>query len=273
MFKDFGKAAKDLLGKNYGFGENKIEVESSGGDAGFDTSWSSKGSSKVETHFKKLPNNTSLDIECASNANVTATLKMKDLFPGATVKTKAGTATNMFVGLEYVQDAASLTADVDIADSPVFNVSALFSQAAFTCGGSIKATQDAGLAEYALGVGYGEKKSFEVTAKLSETVAPKPKPLSLLVQYIHHVTPSASLGASFNRSMTDSPTSTTALGGTYKMEGGTKLGLKIDSDSKLGAHAIHQLKDGFTLTQCLQLDVKDMKAPHKFGINLKYKPQ
>jgi hypothetical protein len=197
---------------------------------------------------------------------------MKSLAPGLTVKTKASTNSNMFLGLEYMQDKASLSADVDVGRSgPVFNASALFQQSAFTCGGSLKVLPDAGLSDYAMGLGYGEAKKFEVTAKLTETFAPKPKPLSLLVQYIHFVNGSISCGAQFSRSLDDAATTTTALGGTYKMEGGTKVGVKIDSSSKLGLHSIHPLNDGVTLTQSLQLDVANLSSNHKYGFNLKFK--
>merc|ERR1712226_47293 len=270
LFKDLGKPTKDLLSKNYDFGEHKVEISSGAGDASFDTNWSSKGKSKLETHYK-LPNNTNLDIECASNSDITATLKMKGLAPGLTVKTKASTTSNMFLGLEYMQDKASLTADVDVGSSgPVFNGSALFQQSSFTCGGSLKVV-DAGLSDYALGLGYGEAKNFEVTAKFTETFAPKPKPLSLLVQYIHFVNGSISCGAQFSRALDEAGTSTTALGGTYKMPGGTKVGVKIDSSSKLGLHSIHPLNDGVTLTQSLQLDVANLSSNHKYGFNLKFK--
>jgi voltage-dependent anion channel protein 2 len=272
LFKDLGKPAKDLLCKNYSFGEHKIELSSSAGDASFDTEWSSKGKSKVETHYK-LPNKASLDVECGNDSTITGTLKMKQLAPGLVVKAKTSTRASAFLGLEYTQNVASLTADIDYSASkgPVINASAILAQNAFTAGGSLKLLPDSGLADYALGLGYGEAKTFDITAKLSETIAPKPKPLNLLVQYIHYVSPSVSYGASFSRTISDSPSSATTLGGTYKTPQGTKVGLKIDSASKLGAHVVHEVTDNVTFIQSFELDVSNLASPHKYGFNLKFK--
>jgi len=273
LFKDFGKPAKDLLGKNYGFGERKIEINSSAGDAEFDTEWSSKGNSKMETHYK-MPNNTSLDVEFESNSNVNATAKMKNVVTdGLTLKGKLNTESKMFFGLEYMMDNMSLTADAEHqASGATFNFSTLYHQNSFSCGGNVKVLgNDLLIGDYAVGLGYSEPKKFEVTAKVSEGLAPKKTDLAVLVQYIHYINSTVTCGASFQRTLVDAPKSTTTLGGTYKLNGGTKLGLKIDSDSKLGMHAIHQLNDDITLTQSLQLDVSQASSPHKFGFNLKFK--
>jgi len=271
LFKDFGKPAKDLLGKNYGFGERKIEINSSAGDAEFETEWSSKGNSKMETHYK-MPNNTSLDVEFESNSTVNGTLKMKNVVDGLTVKGKLNTESKAFLGLEYMIDNMSLTADAEsLASGPVFNMSALCHQNSFTCGGAVKVLPDLLIGDYAVGLGYSEPQKFEVTAKVSEALAPKKTDLAVLVQYIHYINSTVTCGASFQRTLVDAPKSTTTLGGTYKLSGGTKLGLKIDSDSKLGMHAIHQLNDDITLTQSLQLDVSQASSPHKFGFNMKFK--
>jgi len=205
FFKDFGKSAKDLLEKNYGFDDHKIELSTQSKDTTFNAEWSAKAAAKLETEFK-LPNSTSLNIEALSDNKVTATLKLKDALPGATLKSKASTNNKIFVGVEYIHALGSFTGELDhdLVKGSVLTASGLVSQKKFNLGGSVKLLPNSGLAEYVLGGGYEEKGAFELTAKLSENIE-KSGPAQLLLQYIHYARPDLTYAARFSRSLEETP--------------------------------------------------------------------
>jgi hypothetical protein len=272
LFKDFGKAAKDLLSKNYDSDKHKIEVSSKTKDVSFDGEWSSKGNSKLESEYK-LPNNVAFNLELLSDGQVTGTFKLKDFArPGLTLKSKTSTANKAFIGVEYVQDFGTITADVDhdiVKQSTVLNVSSLFSRRNFLAGGSVQVTPKDGLTKYEIGAGFIEPSTFEVTAVVSEDLVKASAP-QVLVRYIHFVDKTWTYGAKFNTSLESPAKSSVELGGAYNLNSDTKLGLKIDSASQLGFHHVSKLNPNVTLTQSLQLDLNDRSAPHKFGLGVKF---
>jgi len=270
--KDLGKDAKDLLGKNYNFGENKVELASKANDVSFETEWSSKGDAKFQTEFS-TPNNTSVKVECLASNQVTGTFKAKDVVEGATLTLKAATTNKFFAGVEYTQGVAAVTTDLeyDTRSGPVFNASALLSQGKFRAGGAAKfAPQGNGLSEYKVGGGYVEDKTFGVYAHVSESFD-KPAPPQLLLQYIHFAKPDTTLGAKLTRSLDDTAKTGVEIGGTYQLNSDTKVGAKIDNGARLGVYALYSLNRDVTLTQSLQLDVRDPSAPHKAGFGIKFK--
>eukprot|EP00301_Raphidiophrys_heterophryoidea_P011413 c17520_g1_i1.p1 GENE.c17520_g1_i1~~c17520_g1_i1.p1 ORF type:complete len:278 (-),score=93.96 c17520_g1_i1:192-1025(-) len=272
FFKDFGKPAKDLLDQNYNFDDHKLELKAATQDATFNVEWSAKAASKIETEYK-LPKSTALTIECLSDSKITATLKLKDVTPGATVKAKAATTNKAFVGVEYVNGLGSFTGEVDhdlVKQSSVVTVSGLVGQNNFLLGGSLQILPHAGVAAaYVLGGGYEEKGQYELTAKLTENLE-KRVPPQLLVQYIRYARPDLTYAARFTRSLEESPKTSLELGTVYAASSATKVGAKLNNSAQLGVYALHKINNSISLTQSYQLDVKDQAAPHRLGVGIKF---
>lgn len=269
LFKDFGKAAKDLLSKNYD-DKLKAEVSNKAGDVSFDGEWLSKGNSKVESEFK-LPNNVSVNVECLSDSKITGTFKLKDVFQGAVFKTKASTANKIFFGLEYTQEWGTVTGDADydvVKGVAAINASTLLKHKKFLVGGSVQLKQGTEISKFDIGLGYSEPKKYEVTAQLSEE--PNNAPPQLLVQYIHYADNLWTYAARVNNTLDSSPKTTVDLGGTYQHSADTKIGFKINNTGVLGLYLVAKADPNVTLTQSIQVDVNDRSAPHKFGFGVKF---
>jgi hypothetical protein len=272
LFKDFGKAAKDLLGKNYDFGDHKVEVSSRANDVDFSAEWGAKGAGKVETVFA-LPQKAQLTLEGDASNKVTGTVKAKNLMAGGTVKVKGSTRGNIFLGFEYLKEAGTFSIDVDESQKGrIVNASCLMQQNKLLLGGC--AQMDAhktDIMSYSLGLGYVEDGVYQVSAKLSDTPAKEGTDPSVLFQFIHFCSPRLSYAAKYTRSVSDSPKSDCEFGGVYKLNEQTKVGLKVSNSAHLGMHAMHQLNDQVSLTQSMRLNVSDLAAPGAYGMSLKFK--
>jgi hypothetical protein len=273
LFKDFGKPAKDLLGKNYNYDKHKVELSSKTGDVKFDSEWTSGGKGKLEGECKISPDMTGT-LECLTDGKITGTVKIKNLFPGATTKLKGSTANTGFFGLEYAQDWGTLTSDVSHnADKGYSEMTstAMFNHRNFLVGGSVQlGFRDASMSvnRYDIGLGYAEKGKFEATTLVSEDCSGD-KPPKLMLQYIHFVDSKWTYGAKFETPLAADLKPDCELGGTFTVSSDTKVGAKITNTGLLGMYLLTKPDANVTLTHALQLDVNNRSAPHKFGFGIK----
>jgi len=275
LFKDFGKASKDLLSKNYTFDKNKIEFAAKDSDTSFEGEWTSAGSSKLEGEAK-IGAKTAANVEFLSDGKVTGTLKFKEIFPGALLKTKFSTANKLFLGLEYTRDSATFTAegDHDLKKSATeLNFSALFKPYTnVLLGGSLQLGADAtgaGINKYDIGVGYAQDKKYELTVNITEEVK-KSLPAQLQVNYIHYLDSLWTYSAKFSRAVVDNAKPAVELGGTYQLSSLSKVGAKISHTGLLGLYLVSRPDPNVTLTQSVQLDVTDNSTAHKVGFGVKF---
>eukprot|EP00298_Acanthocystis_sp_HF-20_P021129 c27286_g1_i1.p1 GENE.c27286_g1_i1~~c27286_g1_i1.p1 ORF type:complete len:290 (+),score=93.23 c27286_g1_i1:45-872(+) len=272
LFKDFGKAGKDLLTKEFNAAEQKVELKSSTSDVSFDSSWSSSNLGKVETDFK-LPRNSNVEFKLETDSNVTATYKIRELFPRTLFSVKATTSQNFNLGTEYRLAQGTTTADLEFSPSsgPLLHASALFNRNNYSAGGKVSlfAGDELRVKEYSVGLGFA-KDSVEITGSLSENTDKKTAPQALF-QFIHNVNPNFSYAARFTRTLEGSSKTSTEVGGQYKLNESSTVGAKLNQSAQLGLFALHKLNSNATLTQSFSLNVSQTSQPYQYGFALKFK--
>jgi hypothetical protein len=271
LFKDFGKATKDLLTKGFKSDEHKVEVKSSHENGSFESIWSSTSKSSVKTEINVCPKRLSAEVECESDGKVSTTVKY--IQKQTVFKVKGTTVPNLVVSAEHTRDKSTATAEVDhtLGGRTLINLSALYAKKWYLVGGnaSLSAENEIKLKEFTLGAGVLKDRT-EVNAFLSQNVE-KNAPPNAIFQFLHRVNPVFTYAARFSRSIEPSAKCTTELGGNYVISDNTTLGAKITNTAQVDITAKHDFNSFVSFTQSFGLNIAQPSVPYQYGFSIKMK--
>jgi len=273
LFKDLGKAGKDLLSKEFNATEQKVELKSSTSDVTFESSWTSTSQGKVVTNFQ-LPKSSNLEVEFSGDSNVIATLKHNLSAYNTLFNVKAATNKNYNIGGEYKRKDLSFTTDIELTPStgPLLHVSTLITRSCCSLGGKVSmfAGEELRVKEYSVGASYFAGAGSDVALTLSENSEKKTAPVGLF-QFLHKASPQFSYAARYTRTFEESPKSSSEVGGQYEVNNGLTVGAKLNQSAQLGFFALHKLNPNMSLTQAFSLNVAQTSQPYQYGFALKFK--
>lgn len=284
-FKDLGKAARDILTKDY-HGDRKLKVTTkTSNDVTFTTEGKMVNNSSVlgslSAKFKHSSGIRINKLAVNTHGRVNGEIFMDDVVDGATVNVKfedGNAGQNLggkdykqsgSVGIDYADNSMTVGANFDVVNGPTVNLNTVFAATdEILLGGNFKYNtgldEDSGSADvedYGVAVGYA---GADFDAVLNAGKMFKQVDLSVLHRVDNDTT--VAVQASYN---TGSQTKGLTLGGSWALDNDTSFQAKVDSNANLSFNYIQQINSSVKLGASVSLDAKDFAADtHSFGLSL-----
>jgi len=269
-YSDIGKQARDVFGKGYHFGLVKLDVKSKTSSGveftagGSTTTDGGKVTGSLETKYKIKEQGLSLTEKWNTDNSLNTTVDYEKLMPGlkltldGSFQPNSGDKAGKFK-TEYKHEKFLFNADLNLASSPVINMStsvghgpyALGYQTAFDSGKSTLTKHNLAIA-YNAGdmVLHGtatDSKAFGCGIYLKNS--PKLET---------GITASSAGGSS-----------TFGIGCKYTLGPDASLRAKVNNGSQIGLSYQQKLRDGITVTMSTNVDGTKLNEPgHKLGLSL-----
>jgi len=269
-YSDIGKQARDVFGKGYHFGLIKLDVKSKTSSGvefnagGSTTTDGGKVTGSLETKYKIKEQGLSLTEKWSTDNSLNTTVDYDKLLPGlkltldGSFQPNSGDKSGKFK-TEYKHEKFLFNADLNLASSPVINMSssvghgpyALGYQTAFDSGKSALTKHNLALAYNAgdmiLHATATDSKVFGGGVYLKNSPALETG-----------VTVSSSGGGS-----------TFGIGCKYTLGPDASLRAKVNNGSQVGLSYQQKLRDGITVTMSTNIDGTKLNEPgHKLGLCL-----
>jgi voltage-dependent anion channel protein 2 len=279
-FKDIGKAASDLLSKDFKVGKNSVEVKSKTLNGVTFTPSATKSGDKLTGSLEakyRFPGN--IEAEATLNTSgvlstkfeaidaiakgMTATVECETPAPGKTGVLNSGKCT-----FNYKQEMYACKASYDYYKSDL-SASATAGITGMTLGCSLDYNTDkSAFMKYAGAFQY-EQPDFTFTAKLAESIG---KNTVYTGSYFHKVSNSMQVGGELAKA-SDKESVDIAFGCVYKLDKDTSVKSKVDSDGILSASYKQKISPISTLTLAMAVDTVSLSEnKHKFGMQLNVTP-
>lgn len=274
-FADLGKAASDLLSKNFHFGVVNLEANTTAlNGAKFTTKGKHTtatggvgGSLECEMELRGMKYKESMTTDGVIHGSLTLddkllkSVKVEAAFDFAPDSGKMGGAIkSSYANCDY------LNATADVTSSGLLHASSVFGNIPFlngwVLGGQLSYdTANAKLVTQNLGVEYREK-DFVIHSGIYDS--------SKLVGSIHHqINDKLSAGAMLNWSNGPSTASLTFCG-KYDVDGTTFVKAKLDNNLALGVSYVQNLRDGVQVTLSGLVNGGKGEGGHKLGMSLNF---
>eukprot|EP00123_Amoebidium_parasiticum_P022490 comp8853_c0_seq1/m.4056 comp8853_c0_seq1/g.4056 ORF comp8853_c0_seq1/g.4056 comp8853_c0_seq1/m.4056 type:complete len:281 (-) comp8853_c0_seq1:244-1086(-) len=271
-FADLSKSAKDLLSKDYAFGEVKVEINSKtshGVELKSTGTVPNKGgqlSGTFESKYFHAPMNAMFTEKWNTKNVLTQVVELKNLSDGVTAEMEASYAPNTGditgkVTVDYSKPHLRVIAVGDLFNGPVATVSGVFAAdngLLFGAEGGYN-VQSGALTTNTFAFGYAQK-DFTTVITTDGTA---------FNTHIHH-NASAKVDAAINIGFSRGKNDTAfAFGTTYKLEDGAYLKAKLNQAGEVGLGYTQSLRPGVKLTVGVNVDTKNITADaHKIGLAL-----
>jgi len=270
-YSDIGKQARDVFGKGYHFGLVKLDVKSktssgvefsAGGSSSTD---GGKVTGSLETKYKIKEHGLSLTEKWNTDNSLNTTVDYDKLCEGlkltldGSFQPNSGDKSGKFK-TEYKHEKFLFNADLNLASSPVVNMSTSVGHGAYSLG--YQTAFDSGksaLTKHNLALAYHAGVMFlHGTASVSKVfgggVYLKNSP-----KLETGVTASSAVGGS----------SSFGIGCKYSLGPDASLRAKVNNASQVGLSYQQKLRDGITLTMSANIDGNKLNEPgHKLGLAL-----
>jgi len=269
-FSDIGKQARDVFGKGYNFGVVKLDVKSKSSNgvefnaAGSSSTDGGKVSGSLETKYKIAEHGISLTEKWNTSNSLATTVDYEKLVPGlkltldSTFEPNSGAKSGKFK-TQYKHEKLLFNADLNLAASPVVNMSAAVGSGPYTLGYQTAFdTGKSALTKHNLALGYSSGDMvLHATATDSKVFGGG--------VYLKN---SSSLETGVTLS-SSSAASSFGVGCKYNLGPDASVRAKVDNASQVGLSYQQKLRDGVTLTMSANIDGTKLNEPgHKLGIAL-----
>jgi len=269
-YADIGKQARDVFGKGYHFGLIKLEVKSkaasgvefnAGGTSSMD---SGKVNGSLEMKHKMKDQGLTLTEKWTTENSLSTTLDYDKLVPGlkltleSNFKPETGDKAGKFKS-EYKHEKFVFNGDLNLAKSPVVNMSTSLGHGAYAIGyqtafDSTKST----LTKHNIAL------SYSAGDMIIHATANDSKQFGGGV-YLKN-SPKLETGVTI---ATGGGSSSFAVGAKYILGPDACIRAKVNNQSQIGCSYQQKLRDGITLTLSSNLDATKLNEPgHKLGLAL-----
>jgi len=277
-FDDLGKAASDLINKNYHFGFVNLDAKTTSANG---MTFTTKGvhntntgavNGGIETEMS-LANGVTFTESLGTDNVINSTLSLDDkLANGLKVDIESsfvpdsGKMNAALKAAYTANDMVNATVDIDCSTKPTIQLSSVFGGIPSLKGFSVgcQASYDtANLSLVSPNIGFSyQDGDFLLHAGVNDS--------SKYVGSVHHqISEKLSAGALVNYT-SGSSSSTITLGGKYIMDANSFVKAKINNDLHLGVSYVQNLRDGVQLTMSGLVNTKGLnEGGHKIGLNLK----
>lgn len=269
-FSDIGKQARDVFGKGYNFGLVKLDVKSKSSSgvefnaAGSSSTDGGKVSGSLETKYKIAEQGLSLTEKWNTSNSLTTTVDYEKLVPGlkltldGTFEPNSGAKSGKFK-TEYKHEKILFNADLNLAASPVVNISSSVGSGPYTVGYQTAFdTGKSGLTKHNLALAYS---SGDMVLHVTATDA-KVFGGGVFLKN------SSSLETGVTVA-TSAASSSFGVGCKYSLGPDASVRAKVNNASQVGLSYQQKLRDGVTLTLSANIDGNKLNEPgHKLGIAL-----
>jgi len=270
-YADIGKQARDVFGKGYHFGLVKLDVKSKTSSGveftagGSSTTDGGKVTGSLETKYKIKEQGLSLTEKWNTDNSLNTTVDYEKLMPGlkltldGSFQPNSGDKVGKFK-TEYKHEKFLFNADLNLASSPVINMStsvghgpyALGYQTAFDSGKSA-------LTKHNLALAYNAGDMILHATATDSKIFGGGIYLKNSPKLETGVTVSTSAGGS----------STFGIGCKYTLGPDASLRAKVNNGSQIGLSYQQKLRDGITVTMSTNVDGTKLNEPgHKLGLSL-----
>eukprot|EP00164_Ancoracysta_twista_P000165 GFYU01000238.1.p1 GENE.GFYU01000238.1~~GFYU01000238.1.p1 ORF type:complete len:282 (+),score=128.07 GFYU01000238.1:64-909(+) len=273
LFKDLGKAATDLINKEY-TNDTKFEVKTNSADGatftvnGAKAAKDGKASGSVSGKFKIAAGDASTTVtgKIATSGALTAEGTLEGIADGLKITlnaSAAGKPSGKF-GVEYCADAFAAHADFD-AYAASGAASVLFASNGFSVGGAADFKLDSGLSGGNFGFGYTAS-DFGVHGFYKAKADNLHKGVCTS-NFIHTVNKECSIAAQHTHDIA-AGTDSMSFGGSYKQDKQTTYKARINNNGILNVAYITALQPGVTMTVSGEVNTLKLdKDSHKVGLN------
>jgi len=269
-FSDIGKQARDVFGKGYNFGVVKLDVKSKSSNgvefnaAGSSSTDGGKVSGSLETKYKIAEHGVSLTEKWNTSNSLATTVDYEKLVPGlkltldSTFEPNSGAKSGKFK-TQYKHEKLLFNADLNLAASPVVNMSAAVGSGPYTLGYQTAFdTGKSALTKHNLALGYSSGDMVLHATATDSKVFGGGVYLKNSSSLETGVTLSSSAAAS-----------SFGVGCKYNLGPDASVRAKVDNASQVGLSYQQKLRDGVTLTMSANIDGTKLNEPgHKLGLAL-----
>lgn len=273
-FADIGKPVKDLLSKDFPYGESKLEVKTQAPNGVSFTTTGSKTDAgihaEIKEKFSHKPTGTTFTSVYTSNNLVKLDVEGSDFFSGATAE--VNTVLSPFIpGKQdlklkggYSHEMAKVNASVDLLKAkPVLNADLAVGSQGVVAGAKIGYEVGGDLTAYDIAGGYTDKNfslAFHILNKLSEFSG----------SYFHKINSTVQVGCKFtwSKKIADKYTKI-EFASKHQLDQFTSVKFRLDTAGQFALGYSQKLRPGTTLTvgalvHATKLESKD----HKVGFTL-----
>jgi voltage-dependent anion channel protein 2 len=280
-FKDIGKAANDLLTKDFKTGKNTVELKTKTPNGITFTPSATKSGDKLDGSLKtvySISKGMDTEFNLSTSGVLKCTFEAADaIAKGMSMKVegetpapgKGGLLSSGLSEVVYKTGPFRCQASYDFyKGDAIANASGTF--AALTVGAECGySTSKSALSKYAAACQYVQP-DFTVSAKLAEAMSKPGKNFS--GAYYHKVSGDMQVGAELSKAASKSDVDL-AFGCQYKLDKDTTVKGKVDSDGKLLASFKQKLSPLTLLTLAAEIDTVNLNdGKHKFGMVMNLTP-
>jgi len=270
-YSDIGKQARDVFGKGYNFGLIKLDVKSktSSGvelNAGHSTATSGeKVTGSLETKYKIKEQGLSLTEKWSTDNILNTTVDYEKLLPGlkltldTSFQPNSGAASGK-VKSEYKHEKFLFNTDLNLATSPVFNLSSSIGQGPYTLG-------------YQTAFDFGKSSLTKHNLALAYTTGDMIIHATAMDSKVFgggvYLKKSPKLETGVTLSTSADGSSSFGIGCKYSLGPDASVRAKVDNGVQVGLSYQQKLRDGITLTLSTNIDgTKLNESGHKLGLCL-----
>jgi len=275
-FADIGKFTRDLLDKEYNFGQTKVELKSTThSGVTFTTTLDRNnhdGALKGELKGKFEHKETGVTFTETYNTNNDLNLKA-ETEPADGVKLELDTSFNPYsakkevkAGFSYKNDVLRTTTKVNVLESPTLTSDLTLGTQGFIVGGQVVAdVAQKSLKNFNLGLGYSDK-DYALSLNANKSFN------QFVLGYYHNVNSSTSVGATAVWGFGDKSL-LIQFGGSYKVDRDTTFKAKVDSSGRVGLGYAQRIRQDTKATFGLLIDTRNLdQNAHKLGFALNFEP-
>ena len=266
LYKDFGKAANDLLTKDFPSG-HKVQLESKASNGvTFVTSVSSGKDGKIDGTFEDKYRYDPRGVNFTGKFDVgkqqfTTEVSVDSLLDGLKLTVNGEADLEKIKGsFEYGADKFNVTGAFQQKD---LNASAVFSYEKFLFGGALKYTFDGGNLNWGAGLSY-KGEDFNGTFRLED------EGQKASANYNHKVNDDFDVAVQLDVTL-QSMSPELSLASAYKFDSDSTAKAKLDTEGKFGISYKQKLNSHVTLTLGSKIDLNGLNAAghsHGFQLNI-----
>jgi len=274
-YGDIGKAARDLLSKDFNFGKTKVEAKTTTSNGVVFTTTldrdTKKGNIEGEVKAKYTSGKITLNESFHTNNNLNVKAELSDqLVEGLKVDVDAtfnphDQTRGLKLATAFSQSHFKTTTNFDAIKLSV-KADANFSFDKFVAGGQASYDIGAGkLEDSSAAIGYDEK-DFNISFHAQKTFS------EFALTYYQKV--NSDLTYALQGKWAEKPFSTVEIGASFKVDNDTTFKTKVDNSLKVGLGYSTKVRPDLKVTVGLELDATKLnEGGHRFGLAFNFEPK
>lgn len=277
-FNDIGKAAKDLLTKDFNFGKTKFEaktntltgVEFNSLLERNDSDGTLKG--ELKTKFKHTDSGLTFTETYDTSNKFSVKVEATEIADGLKLDVEGifnpySASREVKVGYSFKSDSLTTTGNVNALKSQQLKVDAVSGYEGLLVGAQLSFdVASSKVQDYSLAVGYTDvdyAATFQANSKLSKFAA----------SYSHVVSPKVTVAGTASWGTTDKQ-AFFEFGTNYKLDSDSSIKAKFDSDGKVGLGFSQKLRPDLKVSLGLLVNTRNLdQNAHKLGYSFTYEPK